>query len=173
MEKMTNGLAVAQLGLETLRRMDKTKLCFSGTLFRYGKMSENVRVKGVEFAKKLAERILDLQKRNVVDSLNDEEMKSKFLFVQWRIARMCSMRADRADRVDDVEGALGEDGLAKRLDDLNAAYQRIRSQMDRVTHQKGVRLTPREGLRIGLDRADFVVDAHDGNQHRLRANGLF
>ena len=27
--------------------------------------------------------------------------------------------------------------------------------MEWVAHQKGVRLTPREGLRVGLDRADF------------------
>ena len=65
------------------------------------------------------------------------------------------MRADKSDRAGDLEGALGENDLAKRLDDCNVAYQRIRRQMDWVARQKGVRLTPREGLRVGLDRADF------------------
>ena len=154
MEKMTNGLAVAQLGLEALRRMDKTKLCFSGTLFRYGKMSENVRVKGGEFATKLAERILDLQKRNVVDSLNDEEMKSKFLFVQWRIARMCSMRADRAG---DVARSRKDAELVEKLDDLNPELRRIHETIRWIRSRDGDSLTPREGLRIALERADFAL----------------
>jgi tetratricopeptide (TPR) repeat protein len=48
-----------------------------------------------------------------------------------------------------------ESELADALDAKNVAYGRIRKQMDWVGQQKGMRLTPREGLKIGLDRADF------------------
>ena len=82
-------------------------------------------------------------------------LKSMLMFVQWRIARMCRIRADAADKVGDTTLAMQESELADNLDSRNEAYSRIRRQMDWIGQQKGMRLTPREGLRIGLGRADF------------------
>ena len=65
------------------------------------------------------------------------------------------MRADAADKSGDTTLALQESKQADDLDDRNEAYSRIRRQMDWIGQQKGMRLTPREGLRIGLGRADF------------------
>lgn len=152
MEEMTNGLAVAQFGLERLRQMDKTKLCFSGTLFRYGKMSENVRLKGIEFADELAERILDLQKRNVVDSLDDEELKQKFLRVQWRIARSARMRSEQELQQGLAEQAWRSHEIAEKLDECNSALKKIE---DATLGTAKIRITPRELLRMELHRADF------------------
>lgn len=127
-----------------------------GLVARTAGFAEGEAAKWTEAAHGLAARILALYKKSdgKIDVPNNW-LQSAFTFVQWRIARMCSMRADRSDRAGDLEGALGENNLAKRLDDYNVAYQRIRRQMDWVARQKGVRLTPREGLRVGLDRADF------------------
>ncbi len=168
-EEMTNGVAVAQLGLEALRRMDKTKLCFSGTLFRYGKMSENARVKGVEFAKKLAERILDLQKRNVVDSLNDEEMKSKFLFVQWRIARIARMRAEQEQQQGLTERARRSLAIAEKLDECNSSLRKLKDSMAAAREKAESKMTPRERMMVALRSADFEK-AHDDAKTVLGTN---
>lgn len=145
-----------QIGFE-LWKHDKLPIPpLGGVVARTAGFADGDAAKWTERAHRLAERILALYKDagGAIDVPNNW-LQSALTFVQWRIARMCGMRADRSDRAGDLQGALGEGGLAKRLDDLNVAYQRIRRQMDWVARQKGVRLTPREGLRVGLDRADF------------------
>ena len=145
-----------QIGFE-LWKHDKLPIPpLGGVVARTAGFAEGEAEKWMAAAHRLAERILALYKDagGTIDVPNNW-LQSALTFVQWRIARMCGMRADREDRAGNLEGALAESDLAKRLDDLNAAYRRIRRQMDWVARQKGVRLTPREGLRVGLDRADF------------------
>ena len=145
-----------QIGFE-LWKHDKLPIPpLGGVVARTAGFAEGEAAKGTAAAHRLAERILALYKDagGAIDVPNNW-LQSALTFVQWRIARMCGMRADREDRAGNLEGALAENDLAKRLDDLNVAYRRIRKQMDWVARQKGVRLTPREGLRVGLDRADF------------------
>ena len=103
----------------------------------------------------LADRIMALYERSDPMAIANRELKSMFMFLQWRIARMCRMRADAADKAGDLHLAMAESEQADRLDGKNVAYGAIRRQMDWVGQQKGMRLTPREGLKIGLDRADF------------------
>ena len=145
-----------QIGFE-LWKHDKIPLPpLGGVVARTAGFAEGEAAKWTKAAHGLAERILALYEKSGGEiAVPNDWLQSAFTFVQWRIARMCGMRADESDRAGDLEGALGENGLAKRLDDRNVAYQRIRRQMDWVARQKGIRLTPREGLRVGLDRADF------------------
>ena len=153
---LATGAADAQIGFE-LWKHDKLPIPpLGGVVARTAGFAEGEAAKGTAAAHRLAERILALYKDagGTIDVPNNW-LQSALTFVQWRIARMCGMRADREDRAGNLEGALAENDLAKRLDDLNVAYRRIRRQMDWVARQKGVRLTPREGLRVGLDRADF------------------
>lgn len=162
LEKLTNGTAVAQLGFSVLVRMGKndealSKACISGTLFRYGKMSENVRLKGVEFAEKLSERILDLQRKNVLDSIVDEEMNGKFLFVQWRISRLFRMRAEQEKQRGLKAQAKRSSDIADRLDDCNSAVKGIRKNMEDMRAKMGRTMTTRERLQLALVRADFEM----------------
>ena len=145
-----------QLGFE-LWKHDKLPMPpLGGVVARTAGFAEGAAERWTEAAHVLADRILALydDADGAID-VPDDWLQSAFTFVQWRIARMCGMRADEADRAGDLKRALRENDIAKWLDDRNAAYQRIRRQMDWVARQKGVRLTPREGLRIGLERADF------------------
>ena len=103
----------------------------------------------------LADRILSLYGRCDPMAIANRELKSMFVFLQWRLARMCGLRADEADRAHDMSRAMEESERADRLDAKNASYRRIRQQMDWVGQRRGMQLTPREGLKIGLDRADF------------------
>ena len=144
-----------QLGFE-LWRHDKLPIpqC-GGFVARTAGFAPGEAEKGRKKAVSLAERILALYSSKDPMAIVNSELKSMFMFLQWRIARMCRMRADAADRTADMKHAMEESELADALDAKNVAYGRIRKQMDWVGQQKGMRLTPREGLKIGLDRADF------------------
>ena len=71
------------------------------------------------------------------------------------ITRMCRMRANDADGRRDSATSEIENALADRLDKFNPEWQRVQEKMDWIGRQDGMRLTPREGLKLGLDRADF------------------
>ena len=144
-----------QLGFE-LWRHDKLPMpqC-GGFVARTAGFAPGEQEKGRKAAVSLAERILALYGEGDPMAIMNNGLKSLFVFLQWRIARMCRMRADAADKAADMKRAMEESELADALDAKNVAYSRIRKQMDWVGQQKGMRLTPREGLKIGLDRADF------------------
>ena len=65
------------------------------------------------------------------------------------------MRADALDKAAKTGEAMEETELADKLDAKNASLAQLRRQMDWVGMQKGARLTLREGIKLGLDRADF------------------
>ena len=144
-----------QLGFE-LWRHDKLPMppC-GGLVARTAGFAEDVAAKGRTAALSLADRILTVYETGNPMGIANHRLKSMFMFLQWRIARMARMRADAADKAGDLPLAMSESELADKLDSKNEAYGRIRRQMDWVGQQKGMRLTPREGLQIGLNRADF------------------
>lgn len=144
-----------QLGFE-LWRHDRLPMpeC-GGIVARTAGFAPGEAAKGRGKALELAARILELYERKDPMAIANRDLKSMFMFLQWRIARMCRMRADAADKAGDMPLAMAESEQADALDRVNVAYGRIRKQMDWVGQQKGMRLTPREGLKIGLDRADF------------------
>lgn len=157
LEKMTNGSAVAQLGFEHFKRVGKSLSSsgFSGTLYRHGGMSDSVRLRGVEFAEKLARRILDLWEKGVVNTFKDEKMKQKFLFVQWRIARIAILRADQELRAGMVEQSSRSRQTAEKLDECNPALKKIIAEMEAARKRAMDGMSPREQLLLALRRADF------------------
>lgn len=167
MEKMTNGVAVAQLGFELFGRngIQLSHSGVSGFLYRHGRMSDSVRMRGIEFADKLAMRILDLQEKRVVDSLKDEETRSKFLSVQWRIARMARLRAEQERKLGLVEQSEHSLEIADKLDECNHTVRQIRQAMSNV----GAALTAKERLQLALRRANFEEAQKPANEI-LKAN---
>ena len=144
-----------QLGFE-LWRHDKLPMpACGGLVARTAGFAPGEAARGRDEALALADRILSLYANGDPMGTANQALKAMFTFVQWRIARMCRMRADAADKAGDTTLALQESKQADDLDDKNESYSRIRRQMDWIGQQKGMRLTPREGLRIGLGRADF------------------
>ena len=144
-----------QLGFELWKHDKKPMPPFGGVVARTAGFGEEGAAAGIKAAHELSDRILALYEDDDPADVPNNWLKTAFMFVQWRLARMCRMRSDAADRVGDMTTALAETERADRLDKYNVAYDRLRRQMEWVAHQKGVRLTPREGLRVGLDRADF------------------
>ena len=145
-----------QLGFE-LWRHDKLPMPVCGGFVAYpgGGPAGNWTMEGVAGAHSLANRLLALYEDADPMGVADRSLKSAFIFVQWRLARMCRMRADALDKAGKTSEAIAETELADRLDAKNEAYSQLRRQMDWVGMQKGARLTLREGMKIGLDRADF------------------
>ncbi|MGN0847241.1 MAG: tetratricopeptide repeat protein, partial [Kiritimatiellia bacterium] len=118
-------------------------------------MPPAVAAEGAAVARDLAARIVALYRTGAVAACSDPRLAGALIFVQWRLSRMCQMRADAHDARRETEQAMAENARARELDDLNAAYARIRRTFDSVAWRGNSNLTPREGLRLGLERADF------------------
>ena len=150
------GDVAIQLGFE-LWRHDKLPMPKCGGFVAYpeggpaGKWAE----KGMVAARRMANRILALYKKADPMGVTDRPLRSAFVFAQWRLARMCRMRADALDKAGRTGLAYAESVLADRLDAKNESLAQLRRQMDWVGMQRGARLTLREGMKLGLDRADF------------------
>ena len=146
---VTNGEDVAlQFGFDNWKRVGKEVPLCSGVLARTDKMPEEDRQRGIEAARRLGERILELYKEKLIDTTPDEGLKEKILFVQWRIARIAYMRAEREERMGWPELARKDVELSDRLDACNASLQKILRKMDKKTLHRE--------LRKMLARQDFT-----------------
>ena len=156
-DEMTNGTAVAQFGLEHLKHVGAAQSAvYSGVLFRCGKTHDSAAFqKGAVEAERLAERILALQKRNVVDGLMDDEMKKKFLAVQWRIACIARARSECERSSGQVEQAKHSMSIADKLDECNSAVKKVKKALEEARAKAESEMTPRERLKLALARADF------------------
>ena len=81
-------------------------------------------------------------------------LREMLSYLQWRLARLCRVRADALDVQGKTEASLAESKLADELDAHNAVFMKMRQQLE-IVGQGSMRLTPREGLKLGLERADF------------------
>ena len=126
----------------------------AGLVARPSGFPEGLAEAGIKEAHALAKRILDIYKDD--EELEDVSPALRDLFtrMQWRVARMCRMRADCLDRDGKKDEAIAESKLADDLDAHNVSFKRVRKQLEMVG-QGSSRLTPREGMRLGMERADF------------------
>ena len=90
-------------------------------------------------------------------SVSCRALRNAFLFTQWHLAVIARHRANACDARGDRELAVRESLLAEALDRKNAALSRIRATMSWASRKRLERLTPQEGLRVGLRRADFAL----------------
>ena len=145
-----------QFGLGFYRQKFKDNgIWFSGLVARFGTPDAGLSESGIAFAQELSERVLDICARQDPDAVGDALAIRLFRFVQWRLSQMCRARNDFTP---ENRWGLSEDldeSLRKRLDEANPVFQKLKARYDvRVDGPLG-RLTPREGLRLGLERADF------------------
>ena len=112
----------------------------------------------MEAAHGLVKRILEIYAGDEKLESVSPGLRDLFSRMQWRVARMCRLRADNLDRGGDKERALAESKLADDLDERNESFTRIRRQLEMVG-QGSSRLTPREGLRLAMERPNFHMAA--------------
>lgn len=149
-----------QLGFELWRMVGMSKLQTGGfsacTAFRSREAVEN----SIARAHALAGRMADLCARPGFRKRGYPELDTMFFSCQWRLARMCRMRADEADRAGESARAVRERELADLLDSLNPEWRKAKKKTEEKFESRAVHLTPREGLRLGLARADFRLAGH-------------
>lgn len=146
-----------QLGFELWKRDGKELPICSGVLARPLGMPEEDRLRGVDVARQIGERIITLYEKGVVDFVDDKRTRERLLFVQWRIARIARMRAEREKRAGRQELAQKDVELSDRLDGYNAALKRILDNMEKAKERALQDMTPRERLQLALARADFKL----------------
>ena len=147
-----------QIGLELWKRQGRTMPTCAGLLARTTGIDAQAALYGSARAWVLADRILDLRKENPdLDGNADRMLADLFLHIQWRVAWFCHRRSEQSDRVNDVRLVNKEEQYGTALDASNPALGRIRQRASGLTAWQSGRLMPREGLRIGLERLDFLM----------------
>ena len=144
-----------QIGFELWRRNGLKVPETAGFVARTAGFGEEDRERMVARARALADRVFAVCERGVPDESPNARLREMFTVVEWRLARLCRMRADEADRSGRADDALRDTELANDLDDVNAAYERVLSHMDWVEIRPDTRLTAREGLALWLGKGDF------------------
>ncbi len=147
-----------QIGLELWKRQGRTMPTCAGLLARTTGLDAQAVSNGCARAWALADRILALRKDNPdLDGNADRLLADLFLHIQWRVAWFCHRRSEQADRADDLALSEKEEKLGTALDEANPALSRMRQKANGLTVWQTGRLMPREGLRIGLERLDFLM----------------
>lgn len=145
-----------QCGFDRRRRLFGVKDGWvSGLVARLGGRPPADLPQDIAVAHRMAEEVLDICETSDLRGIGNRRVLELFRFVQWRLAQMCRVRnanasGDSWTAQDDLD-----ESLMKRLDEQNPELQTL---MERV-YGKGNRersfLSPREGLILGLQRADF------------------
>ena len=146
-----------QLGFELWKREKIPMPIGGGLVARPASATAFDPAAGRQTATNLAERILACYKNDKPATIDDRRLRDAFTFVQWRLSTLCRVRADALDQKGQTLDALAESELADALDDQNETFSRIRNRMDWAAQQRGGRLSPREGLKVGLDHANFSM----------------
>ena len=145
-----------QIGFELWQRDQKPMPACAGLVARPAGFAPGAAERGAAAARELAGRVLALYDAGDPDGIVDKSLHDAFLFVQWRLALLARHRANAYDARDERELALEETRLADALDRNNGALGRIYATMAWASKKKLERMTPQEGLRIQLARADFA-----------------
>ena len=141
--EMTNGMdnAAVQLGFEFWRRARKPLPKCSGFVAREKGLSDADAERGVATANNIAKRIIWAAKEHP-HAVMSPALRSAVSAVSWRISRFARMRDDEQ--------------LANELDEWNDAVKHMMRLIDYERMRTFMQMTPYEGLRLSLRRADFV-----------------
>jgi len=132
--------AALQLGFEFWKRERLEPPKSSGILARTEWPSEEERLAGVTNGQRLAERAIKVLPQ--VQNRLSKGLERALSSVSWRLSRIARQR--------------DEDRLADSLDNENGAVKKMMSLIQEERQRVFMQLTPREGLRLALARADFT-----------------
>ena len=145
-----------QVGFELWRTNNKKIPKCGGFLAKTGDSNRFEITEGVNAAYSLANEILSFREERDISDVESLELRLALSRVQWRLSRMCRMRAYLANLKKDVIVAETENKLADRLEEANPEWIKVKNTEDEILHKNTtLTLTPREGLNISLKRADF------------------
>ena len=151
------GTFAVQIGFELWRRDGKPLPKCSGLVARPGGLSDEEAERGAAAGRALAKRVLGLYEAGRPDGIADHALRDAFLFAQWRLSVLSRHRANAYDSRGESALAMDETRMADALDKKNGALARIRDTMAWAGRKKLERMTPWEGLKLGLSKADFSL----------------
>ena len=146
-----------QIGFELWRRDGKPMPECAGLVARPAGFAPGAAERGAAAGRELAKRALALYEEGNPDGIADRALRDAFLFAQWRLAILARHRANAYDGQGNTALAMEETRLADALDKKNGALDRIRATMAWASKRKLERMTPQEGLKLGLSRANFAL----------------
>lgn len=152
-----------QVGFECWRKNKLDLPPLSGVVALPGGCASNELARALQASRKLADRICALSGAHDLPSCTDTELRRNYPFAGFRIARLAQVRSWVADQAGRKDVAFREAALADELDNVNYELQAMRERLNWINKQRVGVLTPREGLVIGLSRADFTLAAQYAN----------
>ena len=151
------GTYAVQIGFELWRCDGRPMPECAGLVARPAGFAPGVAERGAAAGRDLAKRMLALYENGAPDDIPDRMLRDAFLFAQWRLAVLARHRANAYDERGETDLAMEETRLADALDRKNGALDRIRATMAWASRKKLERMTPQEGLKMGLSRANFAL----------------
>ena len=142
-----------QVGFELLGRGRMSPPC-AGFVARPDGFPKGLAEAGAQGVHVLLNRLLKLYEKDEKLTSVAPALRDRLAYFQWRLARLCRVRADALETQNKTQEALAESELSDKLDAHNMVFKKMRQQME-VVGQGSMHLTPREGLKLGLERADF------------------
>lgn len=135
--------AATQVGFEFWKRARKPLPARSGLVARTRGFDEEELKQGPAIANQLSQRLLRISRLHpgAIASVSPA-LRDAVFSISWRLSRFARMR-------DEVE-------LANKLDNLNTTVKHLMELIEYERTRTFMQLTPYEGLRLALHRADFA-----------------
>lgn len=150
--------AAVQIAFEIWRRQGKTAPVASGLCAYPGGVDDGERARACEAAERLDERVRELVAAHSPADSVDRKLRHLFAVVMFRLARLAQQRGVAAEKAGRREEGAREAERAEGMDALNYELAEVRERLANIrTQQNGEGMTSREGLVIGLARADFAL----------------
>lgn len=184
-EDATNRLSDVALQFGFVRNAseaDRSSMVLSGLAGFPGGTDRAAAADGIARARLLGARILGLCRKEDIDRLAGGRLTELFRFVQWRVAQMCRVRTAYAASEIWGDSERQDESLATQLDNCNTVLSDLKERLGGFRSEGDLQLTPEEGLRIALKRADFrlakafaetVLRRNPKDEHANFAMGMF
>ena len=147
--------AAVQIGFEYWRGKGEAPLALGTVALPPGAALPSDAGGAAKRAHGIAEGMLSAYERGRPDAVGPRLFGELYRAVQWRLARIAGLRAEAVGKWGWNDLAENEIRLSRRLNAANSAYQTMRRELDRLDASRSSLLTPFEGLRLCLERADF------------------
>ena len=144
-----------QVGAEIWKHGGKPMPKALGLVMRSAPFSHDKAVKAAQNARSIGEKILKLRQKINDKHISCHKLEELLSFGQWRVSRMCRMRANELEAIGETLIAEQENDLAEKLEESNPQWRKVQENIDWIRKQNAIRLTEQEGLKLGLERADF------------------
>lgn len=144
-----------QVGFELWRDNRKPMPECGGFLAKPGKIDGDSFKRGIDAARALSREIISFREECDVSEIETFKLVALLSRIQWRLSRMCRMRAYAQRRLRDDENAEREEELADLLDAANPDWAKVKDSEEARLKKEVLTLTAREGMNLSLKRADF------------------